>query len=145
MPGHEQYIRIRISEALVRKPFVDQLQQAVSVKPDFLENVMTRLQLFMSNHAAYHASDLTPLLFHQNGLGWGVVMGDQAFQGSWTTAQGPCLINIKELLAIQHLVNLSQIHGQAVQLHCDNISAISYLQHWGGTPTAHRDIAMSVW
>ncbi|ORX59530.1 hypothetical protein DM01DRAFT_1405059 [Hesseltinella vesiculosa] len=68
MPGHEQYTRIKSFEAFVRKPFVDQLRQAVSVKSQYLKNVMTRLQLFMSDYAANHASDLTPFLLHQNGL-----------------------------------------------------------------------------
>ncbi|ORX42432.1 hypothetical protein DM01DRAFT_1387335 [Hesseltinella vesiculosa] len=68
MPGHEQYTRIKSFEAFVRKPFVDQLRQAVSVKSEYLKNVMTRLQLFMSDYAANHASDLTPFLLHQNGL-----------------------------------------------------------------------------
>jgi hypothetical protein len=68
-------------------------------------------------------------------LGYGGFMGNQVFQGTWSSNQSKLHINWLELKAVYLTVNhfLSQIKNQAVLIRSDNTTVVQYINTQGGT------------
>jgi hypothetical protein len=68
-------------------------------------------------------------------LGYRGFMGNQVFQGTWSSNQSKLHINWLELKAVYLTVNhfLSQIKNQAVLIRSDNTTVVQYINKQGGT------------
>ncbi|CAJ0931053.1 unnamed protein product [Ranitomeya imitator] len=68
-------------------------------------------------------------------LGWGAVFLHHSAQGRWTVRESKLPINILEIRAIR--LALSRFHallaGHPVRVQSDNVTAVAYINHQGGT------------
>ncbi|XP_077107227.1 uncharacterized protein LOC143764961 [Ranitomeya variabilis] len=67
--------------------------------------------------------------------GWGAHLGDQIVQGLWSPRESNDSSNQKELKAIYHAICkfLPQLHGTHTRIFSDNMTAVAYINHQGGT------------
>ncbi|XP_069616119.1 uncharacterized protein [Ranitomeya imitator] len=67
--------------------------------------------------------------------GWGAHLGDQIVQGLWSLRESDDSSNKKELNAIYHALSefLPQLHGTHTRILSDNMTAVAYINHQGGT------------
>ncbi|XP_077148150.1 uncharacterized protein LOC143808879 [Ranitomeya variabilis] len=67
--------------------------------------------------------------------GWGAHLGDQIAQGLWSLEESNDSSNKKELKAIYYAICkfLPQLHGKHTRILLDNMTAVAYLNHQGGT------------
>jgi hypothetical protein len=65
--------------------------------------------------------------------GWGIVIGNHWWSGSWSTHQQRLHINVKELLTVYMAVDLPECRGRTLNIICDNTSTIAYINRFGGT------------
>lgn len=67
--------------------------------------------------------------------GWGGVLEQRTVQGVWNQDERLLPINLLELRAIHHsLVRLTPfLQGKAVRIQSDNVTAVAYINHQGGT------------
>ena len=69
-----------------------------------------------------------------SGQGWGAHSGETRIQGRWSCSTQGVVSNILEMrTAFLALTLASQIRGQRILLHLDNMAAVAYLQKQGGT------------
>ena len=80
--------------------------------------------------------------------GFGAHMGELSYQGIWSPQQQTYHINKLEILAIQKCLIHWQDHlkNQSIMIHTDNRSALSYIQHQGGTHSLDLfHISQEIW
>lgn len=73
-----------------------------------------------------------------SGKGWGAVCGKEVAHGRWNRQEKELTSNQKESLAILKGLEAftSQLRGQVVQIHSDNMTAVSNVGRQGGTHSA---------
>ena len=79
---------------------------------------------------------------------FGAHMGELVYQGQWSQEQSHYHINKLELLTIyKTLVHWqNRLHNQSIMIHTDNITALSYIRHQGGTHSWDLyQIARDIW
>jgi hypothetical protein len=78
--------------------------------------------------------------------GWGIVIGQRTWSGTWTSTERQEHINWKELQVIYLAVTLPEVQGQVVNLVCDNTTTIAYIEKFGGTRSPGlMELADRVW
>jgi len=78
--------------------------------------------------------------------GWGVVINNHSYSGSWTAAEQPRHINYKELLTVFFALRRPEVKGRTVNIISDNITTIAYINHFGGTRSPElMKLATSLW
>lgn len=79
--------------------------------------------------------------------GWGAFMGDSKAAGFWNHRVSRQSSNYRELLTILLAVQSfrAQLRGKRVQVLSDNITAIAYVNHLGGTSTDLTSLAKAIW
>jgi len=78
--------------------------------------------------------------------GWGLVINTQSFSGRWTASQQPRHINYKELLTVFFALQRPEVKGRTVNIICDNITTLAYINHFGGTRSPElMKLATSIW
>ncbi|KFH62062.1 hypothetical protein MVEG_12216 [Podila verticillata NRRL 6337] len=65
--------------------------------------------------------------------GWGIVIGNRSWSGLWLMPQRHLHINTKELLMVFMAADLQECQGQMLNIICDNMTSIAYINHFGGT------------
>lgn len=77
---------------------------------------------------------------------WGIVIDETTFKGAWSQQEAGQHINWKELRCIWLAVNLPQCIGRTVNIVSDNMTAISYINKFGGTKSDRLlSLAMRIW
>ncbi|KAF9176807.1 hypothetical protein BGZ51_009622 [Haplosporangium sp. Z 767] len=64
---------------------------------------------------------------------WGIVIGQQTWNGTWKDTERSQHIDWKELQTVYYAVTLPQVQGRVVNLICDNTATIAYVNKFGGT------------
>jgi hypothetical protein len=78
--------------------------------------------------------------------GWGLVINNRSFSGTWTASQQPRHINYKELLTVFFALRRPEVKGRTVNIVSDNITTIAYINHFGGTRSPElMKLATSLW
>lgn len=65
--------------------------------------------------------------------GWGIVIGNQTWSGTWSTEEASMHINWKEIQTVFLAVTLPQVQGRMANIIIDNTSTIAYINKFGGT------------
>ena len=79
--------------------------------------------------------------------GWGAVLNDREASGVWSSELAHLSINYRELLAVLFALQTfsDQIIGRSVQVMCDNVTAVAYVNHLGGSGRLLSKLAEAVW
>lgn len=78
--------------------------------------------------------------------GWGIVIGHQSWSGTWSETERQKHINWKELQTVLLAVRMNQSQGKMVNIICDNMTTISYINKFGGTRSPSlMELADKVW
>ena len=80
--------------------------------------------------------------------GWGGTNGVSSINGRWSIAEQNCHINVLELLPITFCLQsfCKDLCNKVICIMSDNATAISYVNHMGGTKSALcNDIAREIW
>ena len=80
--------------------------------------------------------------------GWGSTNGVSSINGTWSIEEQKCHINELELLAIKFCLQsfCKDLCNKVICIMSDNATAISYINHTGGTKSARcNDIARKIW
>jgi len=78
--------------------------------------------------------------------GWGIVIGNQTWAGEWSSDQAGLHINHKELLTVMFAIHLPVCQGQMINIVCDNMTTLAYINHFGGTRSpALMQTATQLW
>lgn len=78
--------------------------------------------------------------------GWGVVINNRAYSGTWPATHYPRHINYKELLTVFYALQRPEVKGRTVNIISDNITTIAYINHFGGTRSPElMKLATSIW
>lgn len=79
-------------------------------------------------------------------LGWGIVTQNHTWRGQWNTKDQQQHINWKELMVIWKAIHLPKFQGKCLQIYCDNMTTIAYVNKFGGTRSPLlMDLANSIW
>lgn len=78
--------------------------------------------------------------------GWGIVAGQNSWNGRWTPEEAALHINQKELLVIWKALMLRRWTGKNIRIMCDNTTTIAYVNKFGGTRSpALLQLAHRIW
>lgn len=99
-----------------------------------------------------HTSPTVQIFTDASNDGWGIVFDDHFYSGQWATEEKHLHINHKELQVVHKaLLLLHRTHHQHLgqlqyQLCIDNITAIPYINKFGGTCSLELNtLAMRIW
>lgn len=78
--------------------------------------------------------------------GWGIVDGSTVINGLWQQSEKSLHINYLELLVIYFIVTNPRYQGSSIRIYCDNSTAVSYINHFGGTRSQKLlDLTQKIW
>jgi len=78
--------------------------------------------------------------------GWGIVINNKTWAGTWTPSTRNHHINWKELQVVYFAVTLPQVQGRMVNLVIDNTTTIAYVNRFGGTRSPQlMEVADRIW
>ena len=68
--------------------------------------------------------------------GWGIVIDDTTWSGQWSSKHRDLHINHKELLTVLFALKLPVCRGRMLNIVSDNMTTLTYINHFGGTRSA---------
>ena len=79
--------------------------------------------------------------------GWGAVWNGQEASGVWNPEFMELSINYRELLAVFFAIQTfsPDIQGKSVQIMCDNVTAVAYINNLGGPGPLLTELAEAIW
>lgn len=78
--------------------------------------------------------------------GWGIVSQAQTWHDQWTPQECTQHINWKELMVIWKAIHIPHFIGKCLQIYCNNMTTIAYVNNFGGTGSPHlMDLANRIW
>lgn len=123
-------------------------EESISLPPAATEELMWwRTHLQQWNGLSWIVSNpQVDIYTDASDSGWGVVINNRSYSGSWTPKLQPRHINYKELMTAFIALKRPEVKGRTVNIISDNITTIAYINHFGGTRSPQlMELATSLW
>ena len=123
-------------------------EDSISLPPTATEELLWwRTHLLQWNGLSWIANNPQADVYTDaSDTGWGIVINNQSFSGSWSPQQRSRHINYKELLTVMFALQRPEIKGRTVNVISDNITTIAYINHFGGTRSPElMKLATKLW